>query len=130
MFKMSVEDSSAATGVDPTQRERVTAQGEGAREAQHTQVIFDGFVHGDFKYPPFAAAEEDAWSWVGAVRAAIYPSARGPNDDQAIRQRRADESADAAVQWVLRVSHSRRAEMPQRSGAGAETRERSHESDP
>lgn len=128
MFRMSTEESSAATGHDPSQRKRVTAQGallsgidagpHGGSEALrsgngqggstghahelaalHTQVIFENFDHGDFKYPPFVAAENDSWSWVHLLRIALL-GARS-DDPAEERQRRADESAEAVVRWVL-----------------------------
>jgi hypothetical protein len=126
LFRMTIEESSAATGHHPSQRKRVTAQGalfsgkdaggisearsDGNRQsggtelapelaALHTQLIFDDFDHGDFKYPPFLAAENDSWSWVRLVRIALL-GARS-DDPAEVHQRRADESAEAMVRWVL-----------------------------
>lgn len=92
-YAAEVAGGSARVTVAP---ERVGDTAAGA----HLRVDFDGFLHGSFKHPAFAATEDRAWSvLLCGVNPWIFlePGTTTPPE---VVQQRADASAKAVCDWL------------------------------
>ena len=119
-YELSADKSSELTGYAcPEKRTKVTAEefmqrvlplASASSDTQqgssppplpvrHLRIDYEPFGHGDFKYPPFEAAETNAWRSGFCGVNPWDPMGAGP--DPAVKQERAAESAEAIVRWLL-----------------------------
>ena len=104
-FGFNGDDAAAIAGPSPEARStvRYSAVSEEAPKREHLRVNLEGFAHGSFKYPPFAASEDAAWRRCACGLDPFNPCSCGGGASKDADWQRCNRSADVIISWLLQV---------------------------